>query len=191
MKEESNALPDRKTIRLKEFDYSRAGWYFVTICAYERQCLFGEIVGVHIEMNSIGKIVEMCWKEIPEHFGHAKTDAFVVMPNHVHGIVILHDRQVFPVEMADTIYRVPTIVPERQAEKISIPTEQSLPTIVRTFKAAVTREVRRNGLIGDEKIWQGRFFERIIRDTEGLNNAREYIHNNPRNWSTDKENPLL
>ena len=77
----------RQSIRLKDYDYSQAGLYFVTVCAWNRECLFGEIRNSEMSLNELGEIIMKCWDEIPNHFLHLKTDEFIVMPNHVHNIV--------------------------------------------------------------------------------------------------------
>ena len=84
----------RHSIRLKGYDYTRPGAYFVTICTHERICLFGDVVNGKMELNEYGDIAQECWLAIPEHFANARLDAFVIMPNHVHGIIILTESSV-------------------------------------------------------------------------------------------------
>ncbi|MBW2704487.1 MAG: transposase, partial [Deltaproteobacteria bacterium] len=81
----------RRSIRLKGYDYGQAGAYFVTICAWDRACLFGDVVEDRMRLNDAGRIAEACWLAIPEHFPLVELDAFVVMPNHVHGIIVIAD----------------------------------------------------------------------------------------------------
>ncbi len=81
----------RKSIRLKEFDYSQPGAYFVTICTRDREHIFGEIVDGEMRLNANGQIVEECWETLPSHYPNMELDAFIVMPNHVHGIIVIHD----------------------------------------------------------------------------------------------------
>jgi REP element-mobilizing transposase RayT len=81
----------RQSIRIKGYDYSQAGAYFLTLCTYQRQCLFGEIVGGAMQLNPYGQVVEDCWQAIPEHFPRIALDVFVVMPNHIHGILLITD----------------------------------------------------------------------------------------------------
>jgi putative transposase len=176
-----NGLPNRKSIRLKEYDYARAGAYFVTICSWNKQSVFGQVEEDTIRLNDLGLFVESCWREIPEHFANAEMDEFIIMPNHIHGIIVL--------ECRDTIHRVRESSGESEMESFGNPTTGSIPTIIRTFKAAVTRESGKQGLISTEKIWQPRFFERIIHNQDAMMKAREYIINNPLKWSIDNENP--
>jgi REP element-mobilizing transposase RayT len=82
---------DRKSIRLKKYDYSSPGEYFITICTHNRECILGEIVGDKMQLSLIGKVVQECWEKIPRHFSNVETDAFIIMPNHVHGIIIIND----------------------------------------------------------------------------------------------------
>lgn len=82
----------RRSIRLKEYDYTQPGGYFVTIVTFQRDCLFGEIVNEEMQLNEFGKITDECWRAIPEHFGNIDLGAYVVMPNHVHGVIVITDR---------------------------------------------------------------------------------------------------
>jgi REP element-mobilizing transposase RayT len=115
----------RKSIRLKEYDYSQPGEYFVTICTHSHECVLGKIIHGEMRLNEIGKIVEKCWKEIPIHFPNTELDEFVVMPNHIHGIIVLRDYS------RDVQLNVPTRLSPRR---------WTLSVIIRTYKAAVTTE---------------------------------------------------
>jgi putative transposase len=168
--------PRRRSIRVQGYDYAGVGGYFVTVVAFQRKCIFGEIVKGEMRLNAIGKIVEECWDEIPLHFPNAEIDAFVIMPNHIHGIIMLFDDR-------GTIYRAPT----RSFEEFGKPTVGSLPTIMRTFKAAVTRNARRE--LNGTHIWQRNYFEHIIRDQTDYQRIAGYIAVNPMKWDTDEENP--
>ncbi len=122
---------NRKTIRLKEYDYAQPGEYFITICTYEKEDTFGEIIADEMRLSQEGRIAQQCWRQIPSHFEDAELDEFVVMPNHIHGIIILNDHG------RDVQLNVPT--------RLS-PKKGSLSVIIRTYKAAVTTECRRKGL---------------------------------------------
>jgi REP element-mobilizing transposase RayT len=165
----------RRSIRLKEYDYAQPGGYFVTIVTYQRDLLFGEIVDEEMVLNDFGKIADECWREIPEHFPNVKLGAYVVMPNHVHGIITITDGR-------GTIYRAPT------QEQFQKPVTGSIPTIIRTYKSAVTR------LIGREHnatgIWQRNYYEHIIRNHQDWDRIHRYIESNPSLWAEDEENPL-
>ena len=168
-----------ESARLQSYDYSQAGCYFVTLCVHRHQCVFGEVHGEGMHLNEIGKIAHRCWEEIPKHFPCAELDAFVVMPNHFHGIIIIKDLG------RDVQLNVST---EKTHASIS-PRKGSLSVIIRTFKAAVTTVCRRNGYHNFR--WQSRFYDHIIHDDRDMDNVRNYIIDNALKWSTDEENPDL
>lgn len=169
----------RKSIRLRGYDYSHAGAYFVTVVAYQRECLFGEIVNGEMKLNDFGIIADECWRAIPEHFPNVELGAHIIMPNHAHGIIVIHDIDDIG---RGTIYRDPTI------EQFGKPTVGSLPTIIRTDKAAVTRQIgREHNATG---IWQRNYYEHIIRNEHEMDNIWRYIEANPSIWLDDDENPV-
>jgi len=166
----------RRSIRLKEYDYTQPGGYFVTIVTFQRDCLFGEIVNEEMQLNEFGKITDECWRAIPEHFGNIDLGAYVVMPNHVHGVIVITDRvNADASARRGTIYRAPTVV-------------GSIPTIVRSFKSAVTRRIGRE--LNATGIWQRNYHEHIIRDHKDWNRIHRYIESNPSMWAEDNENPI-
>jgi len=167
----------RRSLRLQGYDYRRVGACFITICARDRACLFGEVVGCEVRLNEVGAFVRACWEEIPAHFPNVHLDAFVIMPNHVHGIVWL----VTPVGAR---HAVPL-----PRERFGRPLSGSIPTIVRSFKAAVTRRINGHRGTPGASVWQRNYYEHLIRDDESLDCIREYIANNPRQWGIDRENP--
>jgi REP-associated tyrosine transposase len=167
---------DRRSIRLQGFDYSQPGDYFLTICAAEQKCIFGKMENGVMQENVLGKIIRVCWLQVPDHFAKVEPDVCVVMPNHFHAILKLR-------QTARALNKVTT-------EAFSAPVSLSVPTIVRTFKAAVTREARRV-LRGSMQIWQRNYYERIIRDDNEYENTRRYIIDNSAQWETDHENPIL
>ncbi len=168
---------DRRSIRLKGFDYSHPGAYFLTICAAEQKCVFGKIEAGLVHENTLGNIVHACWQQVPDHFANVEIDAFVVMPNHFHAIIKLKRVIAGP--------RGP------KTESFGVPLPLSVPTIVRTFKAGVTRDARR--IFGDSvmPIWQRNYYERVIRDSTEYDETCRYIVENPVRWGADEENPLL
>ena len=173
----------RRSIRLKEYDYAQPGGYFVTIVTYQRDCLFGEILNEEIKLNEYGRIVNECWRAIPNHFPNVELGAYVVMPNHVHGIIAINDRaDANASARRGTIYRAPT------KEQFQKPVPGSIPTMVRTFKAAVTRRVGRE--LNATGIWQRNYYEHIIRDHEDWDRIHQYIESNPSMWAEDDENPM-
>jgi len=166
--------PDRKITRLRGYDYCQGGAYFITICVHRRwrrRSVWGQIREGKIYLNRFGSIVRDVWQELPQHHRVA-TDEFVVMPNHLHGILFLYGDQ--------------KDKPEERGLGALKPA--SLSVIVGAFKSAVTRRVGQ--LRGcPTKIWQPRFYDRIIRDENELNRVRGYIIENPLNWPEDEQNP--
>ena len=168
---------DRRSIRLKGYDYSAVGGYYVTLVTLGRGCIFGEIVGEEMRVNAMGRIVEECWRAIPEHFPNADIDLSIVMPNHLHGIIMLHE------DSRGTTCRAPTPT----IEHFGKPTTGSLPTIVRSFKAAVTARARHELSLAN--VWQRNYYEHILRDQVDYERIANYIACNPAMWDEDKENP--
>lgn len=179
----------RHSIRLKDYDYSSEGGYFVTMCVKNRECLFGEIVDGTMRLNDLGKIVDECWRAIPDHFPNVETDEFVVMPDHVHGIIIIVDGQnsVGAPQFVGAQHAVPLQNNIPQREQFGKPTHGTLPTIIRSFKSATTKKINETRNSPGESVWQRNYFERIIRNEDELNRIREYIYNNPARWQQDAD----
>lgn len=167
----------RRSIRLKGYDYSSAGAYFVTLCVKGKRCLFGRIAEEIVDLFRIGKIVKRCWEEIPGHFKDVGLDEFVVMPNHLYGIVVISRR--------GTACRASTL------ERFRKPVAGSLPTVIRSFKSAVTRRVNRMRASPGSTFWQRNYYEHVIRNEKELNLIRQYIMDNPLKWEMDRENPAF
>jgi REP element-mobilizing transposase RayT len=165
-------LPRLRSIRLPTYDYSQGGAYFITICADDRRCLFGRIVDSRMQVNEVGAAIEEEWFRSPT-IRKIVLDAFVVMPNHVHGIVFM-----------DSVGAT-----GRSPAPRSGPGRGSLGSFVGNFKAATTRRIRALSLTPDKPVWQRNYYEHIIRDDKSLDAIREYIENNPANWATDRQNP--
>ncbi len=167
----------RHSIRLAEYDYHGAGAYFVTVCTLHRGCLLGEAADGKIRLTRYGEIVGECWREIPAHFPNARLGQFTVMPNHIHGIIQL-------------IEVPPKVAHEgEQPERFSQPVNRSVPTIMRTFKAAVTRRINGETDAFISNLWQRNYHEHVIRDDDEFNKICEYIIANPKRWAEDRENP--
>lgn len=183
--------PQRESIRLPGYGYSDEGAYFVTICTKKRDCLFGEVRNGTVELSKIGQIVRDYWLEIPKHFENVQLDEFVIMPNHLHGIIVLEKRVecIQPLQNNNVgvqyIEPSPGIDPAPNKYQHVIP--KSIGSIIRSFKAAATRWCRENSLEG--QIWQRNYYEHIIRSEIPLNKIRRYIMGNPLSWQLDIENP--
>jgi len=167
----------RRSIRLKGYDYTQLGAYFVTIVTRDRTCLFGEIAEGAVRLNQMGHIVRECWLAIPDHFPHAMLDEFVVMPNHVHGIIVLNGT-----ENVGARHAVPL------PEQFGKPIPGSIPTIIRSFKSAVTKRINDHRGTPGVPVWQRNYYEHIIRNEDDLEAIRRYIACNPLRWHLDREN---
>ncbi len=179
----------RRSIRLQHYDYAHAGAYFVTICAQNRACLFGTISEGQMQANDHGKIVNECWNDLPNHYENFIPDAFQIMPNHVHGIIILSNAAVgagFPVRAG--FKPAPTIdvhgMHSRHSSK-----HHGLPEIIRAFKTFSARRINQARNTPGMTVWQRNYYEHVIRYEEDLNKVREYIITNPAGWDKDEENP--
>ncbi|MBW4660011.1 MAG: hypothetical protein KME15_15155 [Drouetiella hepatica Uher 2000/2452] len=173
----------RRSIRLKEYDYLSPGAYFITICTHQRQCLFGEIVNGEMQLSEMGEIAESCWQAIPDHFARVQLDGFVVMPNHLHGIILI----------ADTCrgMALPCPYPKMQLEKRKFgqPIAGSLSTTVGSFKSAATKQINTLRNATGIPVWQRNYYENIVPNEESLHRLRQYIHNNPLSWQEDQLHP--
>lgn len=199
----------RRSIRLKGYDYSRCGAYFITICTHDRACLFGDVVAADMRVNEYGQIVEREWTRTPDVRREIALDAHIVMPNHVHGIVVIETPRDSSGSAEDasgaprrsvrgtgggagasgasvgTTGRSPLHAPRPRG-----PGRRSLASFIGGFKSAVTSRI--NGLrhAPGETVWQRDYYEHIIRNEKEWDAIVRYIAQNPANWPTDPENPL-
>jgi putative transposase len=162
-----------ESTRLSHWDYSSSAWYFVTICTRDKDCSLGEIAGDTVRLSSVGQIVFEEWNHVLCIWPTVSTGDFVIMPNHVHGIVILGDTSV------ETRLRG---VSTRDGVR-----RPTLGTVIRQFKSRSTTRIWATG--HRDFGWQSRFHDRIIRGERELTAIRQYIANNPAKWALDKENP--
>jgi putative transposase len=180
----------RRSIRLKDYDYSQAGAYFVTICTYSKECLLGDIVDRGIRLNSYGDIAIKCWHDLSNHYSYIGLDAFIVMPNHVHGIIVIDDLvgAGFKPALAWPSTRQTDQTPNSRAGLKPAPTlkHYGLPEIVRAFKTFSSRQINRVRNTPGVPVWQRNYYEHIIRNEIDLDKIREYIVCNPMNWRDDK-----
>ncbi len=171
----------RRSLRFKNYDYAEQGAYFVTICTKNRECLFGDAVNGEMVLNAAGDMVRKVWDELHVNYQGIETDQFIIMPNHVHGIVLLntgpaHNRR-------GLINQTPTSMKWIMMKN----PDQILGKIIRHFKAKSSKQIRDRGL--NHFQWQRNYHDRIIRNEKELINIREYIRNNPQRWDRDTENP--
>jgi putative transposase len=179
----------RRSIRLKEYDYAQAGAYFITICVQGRECVLGEVVNGEMRLTDWGRVVQYEWEQLPQRFPNVQCDAFVVMPNHAHGIVVITDDGRGTAGRAPTASRAPTTSRAPTAEQFGKPVPGSLPTIVRSFKSAVTKRINDTRDTPGAVFWQRNYWEHVIRNDADLARIREYIQNNPARWMDDQLHP--
>jgi putative transposase len=186
----------RRSVRRLGHDYSRPGGYSITICTYDRECLFGEIVGHEVRLSEYGVIVEEEWRLTAAMRPAVRLDDFIVMPNHIHGILFL-------VAVGAHCVRPDTIsTGSPQTSRLggktgwqgarSAPLRRppaSIPSLVAGFKSAVTRRIRALRHAPYLEVWQRGYNDHIIRGQEDLERHRNYIRNNPRRWAEDDLNP--
>lgn len=176
----------RRSIRLKGYDYSQAGAYFVTACARGRKCLFGEVVDGQMHLSVFGEMVARCWDDLPRHYPTVELDAFVVMPNHVHGIVVLTDGVGAGLRPAPTSNEN-TISPQENGETVTGP--RPLSEIVRAFKSFSSRRINERLGTAGTPVWQRTYWDTVIRNEQALIGFRQYIENNPAQWDMDQLHP--
>jgi len=184
----------RRSIRLQGYDYSQPGIYFITLCTQNHECLFGEILNGEMRLNEFGKMTQQCWLEIPHHFPHVKLDEFVIMPDHIHGIIILNDivgaknfspqpSNNFSPQPSNNFSPQPMPTPQQNITPFRSPSK-TIGSIIRGFKIGVTKGFRQNTDI--YVVWQRNYYEHIIRNKVELNRMRQYIIDNPKKWKTDE-----
>jgi REP element-mobilizing transposase RayT len=166
----------RRSIRLSGYNYTQEGAYFVTICTYNRLTLFGEIIGEEMRLSPIGEIVEGEWRQTAIVRRNIELDAFVIMPNHLHGILVISDNTT----VGATRRVAPTDTDKRQL------IADSLGAIIGQFKSVVTKRIlKRSDIHLEHPLWQRNYYEHIIRNENELNRIRQYIASNPARWHED------
>ncbi len=168
--------PSRKTMRLQHYDYSRPGAYFITICSHKKKPIFGVVDKNRTILNSFGMVVKEEWLKTFSLRCYLKNDIYVIMPNHFHALLWITSEGPGAARRAPTNY-------------FGQSSSQSLSSVVRSFKSSVTKSI--NELINSpgSSVWQRGYYEHVVRKDESLQQIREYIANNPLNWSSDPENP--
>jgi REP element-mobilizing transposase RayT len=203
----------RRSIRLKGYDYSQPGAYFVTTVAWGREMAFGEVSKGEMRLNHYGHIVRSAWFDLPHHYGNLELGAFVVMPNHVHGIIVLTDGQgrggsavpgqgVLPEGKGRGGSPVPGDgalpdqeragrghLPARETRPYVHPTRPDLSEIVRAFKSFSATRINRLRHTEGNPVWQRNYYEHVVRNQREMERIAAYIESNPMNWDEDEENP--
>ena len=182
----------RQSIRLKGYDYSRSGFYFITICCYQRECLFGKITDGQIKLNNFGELVKQEWLKSAEIRKEIELGEFVIMPNHFHAIVII-DRNAGTMNLGangrSTLQKI-NHSSEIQSSKQAISMKpKSLSSLIAGFKSATTKKINMIRETPQNPVWQRNYYDNIIRNDESLDKIREYVQNNPLSWENDQLHP--
>ncbi|WP_019498091.1 transposase [Pseudanabaena sp. PCC 6802] len=181
----------RRSIRLKGYDYSAAGSYFITICTHQRECLFGEISNGEMHLNQYGQIIAEEWQRSSVIRQEIELDLWAIMPNHFHGIVIITDN-------VGANGRLPLLPPPMQSDPSSLPDRtfarssmqpKSLSSLIAGFKSATTKHINIARNSPSSPVWQRNYYEHIIRDETSCQKIRQYIQTNPIAWEIDRLHP--
>ncbi|MFH1846588.1 MAG: transposase [Candidatus Omnitrophota bacterium] len=175
---------NRKSIRLKNYDYSKEGAHYVTICAHDRKCIFGDVQNGEVLLNGMGNIVKFTWLGLPQHNKNVELDEYIVMPNHMHGIIKIVGAGSKPARNDNQDYN--TLYNYNRAGLEPAPTWHGLSEIVRQFKTFSAKRINQMNETPGTCLWQRNFYEHVIRDESDLTRIREYIRNNPAGWEKDE-----
>ena len=178
----------RRSIRLEGYNYKQSGAYFVTIVTQNRICLFGDISDGEMILSDTGRSAEVSWVGLSSRFPTVSLDSFVVMPNHIHGIIIVGAQFIAP--DSSQFIAPPASMTHNYAGTAQEGAMNRAPTlgeIVRSYKAVSTRLIRQTA--NADFAWQRNYYEDVVRSDESLNRIRQYILDNPLRWSIDRENP--
>ncbi len=199
--------PQRKLLRLQEYDYSQPGIYFVTICTEGKECLFGRVEDDKVHLNAFGEMVRKWWLEAEKKFRTIKLDGFIVMPSHIHALIQIlpaearpgpdgaqtvgADAHVRPHDASAVVGADLRVRPRPSPDQGACP---SLPRIVQWFKTMSTNEYIRNVKESHwpqfkNRLWQRNYYEHVVRNEQDLHEIREYIVYNASKWESDQENP--
>jgi REP element-mobilizing transposase RayT len=174
---EPDARKFRKHLRVKQFDYTSNCAYFVTLCTENRRQAFGEINDGKLEPTRRGMIVQECWNDIPNHHPFVQLDAFILMPNHIHGVLVfVGEKPLGPVVATPASPQPPG------------PAKSSLGSVVGSFKSAVSRKINKLRPHAADGLWQVSFYDHVVRNDRALDRIREYILSNPERWNEDELN---
>ena len=188
----------RRSIRLPGYDYRSPGAYFVTMCVQGGECLLGEVVDGEMQLGGWGQVASHYWKRIPDHSEHMELDVWVVMPNHMHGIIVINGRgEASPASTPsiDNLRPGAARLQDQEAARDASPLLQpalqpgSLGAVVGNYKSVTTRRINRSRGMPGTPFWQRNYWEHIIRNEQSLNRIREYIENNPARWAEDQLHP--
>ena len=202
---QTRSYPRRRAIRLRGYDYTQQGAYFVTICTWGRLCALGDVVDSEMVLSDAGQLAQAAWQALPQHYPGVRLDAWVIMPNHVHGIIVLEAGQRAGLKPAPTddvrpaAGRTPARSDGARAgqraglkpapTRLSPDPKPALSELVRAFKTFSARRINTARNTVGSPFWQRNYYEHVIRDDDTLNRIRQYIVDNPAKWHEDPENP--
>lgn len=172
-----------ESARLKGWDYSSPGVYFTTLVTMHRRCYFGHISDGELVLNALGQVAWNYFHQVPHHFSFVGVDTCIVMPNHVHGIIVINEGKT---PETQDIASLPPKCSYRVSSNQFGPQSNNLPSIVRGYKIGVSNYARNKNIPFK---WQKRYYDHIIRNGQEWNRTREYILTNPKRWAKDRENP--
>ena len=168
-----------ETTRLQHWDYSQDGWYYVTICTKKRRCIFGTIKNYKMHLSPVGKIAKRHWEKIANNFSNIKIESFAIMPNHLHGILLIDN----PFDIHPFKKPISSDPPHIVRRKML------LSKAIGRFKMQSSKEINNLKNTQGTPVWQARFYDHIIRKRESLHKISQYILNNPIKWEIDRNNP--
>ena len=171
----NSEIHHRRSIRIKDYDYSREGLYFITICTFNHERLFGYVDNEKMVLGKFGNIAYNEWLQTGEMRKNILLQEFVIMPNHMHGIIEINDSNCM-----GTMTRANTM------EQFGKPTSNTVPTIIRGFKSTVTKQINIIRNTPGQSVWQRSYYEHVIRNEKSYNRISEYIRYNPEKWLKDK-----
>lgn len=178
----------RRSIRLPNYDYSQSGAYYITIVTWHRECLFGDVVDGEMVLSKFGLVAKQQWANLPNRFPNITLGAFVIMPNHIHGVIVIMTGRGTAGNLNDHDGELSRRAPTH--EQYQKPVKGSIPTIVRSYKSSVSYRINLMRGTQDIPVWQRNYYEHIIRNERDLQNKTDYIEANPRLWAEDDENPI-
>lgn len=170
----------RRSIRIQDYDYSQNGMYFFTICTQNREYLLGEIINEEMILNKFGKIVMNGWKNLPKHYDYVQLDEFIIMPNHIHGIIIINHPEVGAIHESPFQINKPMTPQERR--------NMGLTKVLGRLKMVSAKQINQMRQMPGIPVWQRNYYEHIIRNEASMEKIKEYILNNPKNWDEDELN---
>ena len=193
-------LPRRRSVRLKAYDYAQPGAYFVTAVTQDRLCLFGDIADGEVRLNEAGRLIGKFWESLPDRFAGIALDLFVVMPNHIHGVIAIDPPVGAPLVGARSRSKNAAPGDRPRATTRVAPTGggggYALSDVIGAYKSLTTADYARR-VTADGwpsfpgRLWQRNYYEHVVRGEDDMERIRAYIHDNPLKWEMDSENPAV